>query len=487
MARFQTGPHEGKIAYHRPELTSTHRLAQTEERVDADTGQWGGDRPSSYGRLVPWGGAVGPLFYTSYAGSTGDRGPVQRFHSDVQNEIYCMLGRRPRNDGSLQRAEPALGPDPDVLVCRSLLVLYSVDYLSDSQCALEWSVFRERMQRRLWRTGEPADALVGVLWRPDSLVLPRAVAETGQLLDDLGEGYQEPDVPGLQRDPSTWERYRRLVRRVAERLTRAARTPLPAMPAAESGTVEPYFGPAQPRRTRRGQPPSQPPRPPARHLVVALLAGTRSEMERLRGSVDTYAETAQEWRPFRPQSDEPAAGIAGRAAYACGAERLTFVALDDTDADPLSEVEASAVVVVLVDPWLTGHPSFPVHWDRLMRLGARVAAVVTVLPRLDEESRQSADRLREALARTPARQLGASHHEAGSPDSLTHAMAAVMADVFADAREEDPLPDRAEEPPLENTAERIVRRERERAGWLRHRGNWPPLVTGTPRESWGGG
>lgn len=62
-----------------------------------------------------------------------------------------------------------------------------------------------------------------------------------------------------------------------------------------------------------------------------------------------------------------------------------------------------------------------------------------------------------------------------------------MADVFADAREEDPLPDRAEEPPLENTAERIVRRERERAGWLRHRGNWPPLVTGTPRESWGGG
>lgn len=251
------------------------------------------------------GGAVGPLFYTSYAGSTGDRGPVQRFHSDVQNEIYCMLGRRPRNDGSLQRAEPALGPDPDVLACRSLLVLYSVDYLSDSQCALEWSVFRERMQRRLWRTGEPADALVGVLWRPDSLVLPRAVAETGQLLDDLGEGYQEPDVPGLQRDPSAWERYRKLVRRVAERLTRAARTPLPAMSSAESGTVEPYFGPAQPRRTRRGQPPSQAPRPLARHLVVALLAAPDPRWSGCAAPSTPTRKPRRNGVPFVPRATSP--------------------------------------------------------------------------------------------------------------------------------------------------------------------------------------
>ncbi|MEU9959853.1 FxsC protein [Streptomyces sp. NPDC050982] len=427
------------------------------------------------------------MFYTSYVSSTGDRGPVQRFHSDVQNEIFSMLGRHSRNEGSLQRAEPALGPDPAVLVCRTFLVLYSADYLNDSQCALEWSVFRERMQRRLWRTGEPEDALVGVLWRADSLVLPRSVARTGQLLDDLGDGYQGPDVPGLQRDPSTWDRYRGLVRRVAERLTRAARTPLPAMPATESGTVEPYFGPSHPRHVGRGRPPARTHRPPERHLVLALLAGTRPGMERLRRSVDTYAESAEEWRPFHPQSDEPAAAIAGRAAYACGVERLTRVTLDDTGADPLSEVEASAVVVVLVDPWMTGDPSFPVHWDRLARSGARVAAVVTVLPRLDEESRHSAGRLREALARTPARHLGASHHEAGSPDSLAHAMAAVMADAFAGAGEEGPLPERADEPRLENAAERIVRRERERAGWLGRRGSWSPLVSGTPRESWGGG
>ncbi|MFF3662138.1 FxsC protein [Streptomyces olivochromogenes] len=428
------------------------------------------------------------MFYTSYAGSTGDRGPVQRFHADVQNEIYSVLGRHPRNEGSLQRAEPALGPDPAVLICRSLLVLYSADYLTDSQCALEWSVFRERMQRRLWRTGEPADALVGVLWRADSLVLPRAVAKTGQLLDDLGEGYQGPGVAGLQRDPSAWERYRRLVRRVAERLTRAARTPLPAMATTDSGTVEPYFGPAHEQRaSRTASSPPPPRRPGERHLVLALLAGTRAGMEGLRRSVDTYAETATEWRPFRPHSDETAAAIAGRAAHACGIERLTVVALDDTGTDPLREVDASAVVVVLVDPWMTGDSSLSVLWERLARSGARVAAVITVLPQFDEESHRNAGELREALARTPARQLGAAHHEAGTPGSLTHAMAAVIADAFTDVGEEGPLPGRANEPPLENTAERIVRKERERAGWLRHRGPWPPLVSGTPRESWGGG
>ncbi|WP_190014905.1 FxsC protein [Streptomyces lucensis] len=413
---------------------------------------------------------------------------MQRFHADVQTEVYSILGRHPRNEGFLQRAEPATGPDPSVLVCRTLLVLYSADYLNDRQCALEWSVFRERMQRRQWLTGEPADALIGVLWRADSLVLPRAVADTGQLLDDLGEGYQGPGVAGLQDDPGGDKRYRGLVRQVAARLTRAARKPLPAMTESESAAVGRSFGPRRGQRAaRRERSPAPPPRPGERHLVLALLAGTRAGMERLRTSVGAYADSPEEWRPFRPFSDEPAAAVAARAARACGIDRLTVVPVEDSGPDPLREAGASAVIVVLVDPWMTADPSFSVRWERLAGAAARVAAVITVLPRQDQESRRDAGRLREALARTPARQLGASHHEAGSQDSLTHAMAAVVADAFADAGEEEPLPGRADELPVENTAERIVRRERERAGWLRHRAPWPPLLSGTPRESWGGG
>jgi FxsC-like protein len=436
------------------------------------------------------------LFYTSYASSTGDRGPVQRFHFDVQTEIYSVLGRHPSAEGRLKHAEPAPGPDPAVLTCRSLLVLYSADYLDDAQCGREWSVFRERMDRRLWLTGEPADSLIGVLWRAESLVLPRTVANTGQLLDDFGQGYQGPGVLGLQRDPSAWDRYRLLVRRVAERLMRAAKTPLPAMAEAESRTVEPYFGPArvpaQEQRADRPAPRAAERRTGERRVLLVLVAGTRSRMERLRESVDAYGETAEEWRPFRPYSDEPAAATAAWAAHACGVDRLTVVTLDGGRPGPLSgHVPAGgepAVVLVLVDPWMTGDASFPALWEQLARSRARVAAVVVVLPRLDEESRLAASRLREALSRTPARVLGASHHEVGSPESLTHTVAAVMADSFTDPMAEDPPWDRAGELPLESSAERLIRRRHERAGWLkRGRGPWPPLFSGTPRESWGGG
>lgn len=429
---------------------------------------------------------MGPLFYTSYASSTGDRGPVQRFHFDVQNEIHTLLGRLSRHEGRLQRPTPSPGPDPSVLTCRSLLVLYSADYLTDRRCALEWSVFRERMERRQWLTGHHSDALIGVLWRTDALVLPQEVADTGQLLEDVEDGYQGPGVAGLQDDTGARQRYRALVRRVAERLTRAARIPLPAMTEQDGTAVKPCFGPDRERFVARHQPPPPPPVAELR-LVLVLLAGTRDGMERLRESADCYAETAEEWRPFWPHSDEPAAGIAGWAARERGVDRLTVVTLDGVGQEELSEVADAAVVVVLVDPWMTGDSSFSVHWERLARSGARVSAVISVLPRQDRETRRASGRLREALARTPARDLGASHHEAGSPEALSLAMAAVLADAHTDAEEGEAPPHRADEPLLETAGERLARRQQERAGWLRRREPWPPLVTRAPRESWGGG
>ncbi|MFD8303061.1 hypothetical protein ACFV29_12025 [Streptomyces sp. NPDC059690] len=426
------------------------------------------------------------MFYTSYASSADDRGPVQRFHFDVQSEIYRLLGHHRRHEGRLQRATPSNGPDQAVLTCRSLLVLYSAGYLTDRQCALEWSVFRSRMERREWLTGEARDALVGVLWRTDALVVPRAVADTGQLLDDIGDGYQGPGVAGLQGDRAARQSYNALVHRVAERLTRAARVPLPAMSEDDSTTVTPCFGPEDKQSAvAAGQPSAG-----ERHVVLVLMVSTREDMERLRESTACYAENAEEWRPFWPHSDEPAADIAGWAARASGVDRLSVVTVAGTDTQSLRslpEIARSAAVLVLVDPWLTEDPSFPVHWEQLARSGTRIASVITVLPRHDRETRHAAGRLREALARTPARRLGAAHHEAGTPEALSHAVAAVMADVRTDAEERGRTPDRADEPPVGTTTERLARTQREWAGRLRRRDPWPPLLARTPRESWGGG
>jgi FxsC-like protein len=197
---------------------------------------------------------VGPLFYTSYASVGGDSGPVQRFHADVQREIHSRLGPGPRAEGRLKPAEPGAGPDPAALTCRSMLALYSAEYLRDARSARDWAVFHERMERRRRRTGEAPRSLVGVLWRTDGLVLPRVVAETGRLVDEPDDaGYQGSGVLGLlragplaegpRRDPAAGERYRGLVRRVASLLTEAARRPLPELPEDEGREVAPRFGP----------------------------------------------------------------------------------------------------------------------------------------------------------------------------------------------------------------------------------------------------
>src|SRR4051794_32363364 len=100
-----------------------------------------------------------PLFYTSYATSAGDRGRVQRFHTDIQNELYSRLGRHPSGRGRLKRPEPAPVSEPAVLDCRTMLALYSDAYLSGEDSVQEWSIFSERMARHTRQTGRESQAL----------------------------------------------------------------------------------------------------------------------------------------------------------------------------------------------------------------------------------------------------------------------------------------------------------------------------------------
>ncbi|WP_329338968.1 FxsC protein [Streptomyces sp. NBC_00663] len=335
------------------------------------------------------------------------------------------------------------------------------------------------------QTGEQPDCLVGVVWRTDGLVLPRLVANTGHIVD---EEYEGPGLMGLLQAPDRRGRYRSLVRRVAERLLRAARTPLPVMTEAESRLVPSRFGPSRAASHQPDDTPVSRPHDRERRVVLVLLTGTRDRMAGLRTSVVAYGDTPEEWRPFRPHSDEPALSVAGRAVRTCGADQLTVRTPELDDPDVLAGVDESAVVLVLVDPWLSRDAEFSTLWNRLARARANIAAVVVVLPRLDEESRQSATRLRESLAMTPARLLGASHHEVGSPESLTLAVAAVMADSGTGPEDPGPPPVPAGAVSVESSAERRIRRQRERVGWLkRGAGPWPPLLGRTPGESLGGG
>ncbi|MFF5371310.1 FxsC protein [Streptomyces sp. NPDC013187] len=396
---------------------------------------------------------------------------MQRFHVDVQNEIYSVLGRTSFAEGRLKHPGPAAGPDPAVLDCRALLILYSAEYVDDAQCATEWSVFAERMDRCMRRTGERPDSVVGVVWRSHALVLPRPVTVVRHIVN---EEYQGPGALCLQQDPRSRDRYHSIVRRVAARLMRAAEKPPPVMSEAESRTVTPQFGPRRvmPHSRRDvSEPVTDPPGVAAAPdsdgpLMLLLVAGTSDRMGRLREHVDRYGEHAEDWRPFRPGSEETVPSTVGWAARACGIDRLAVVA-PGPDGPLPEDIDESATVLVVVDPWLTGDPSFRVLWERIVRSRARVAAVVVVLARADEESTANAVRLREAVCRTPARMVDAAHHEAGSREALAHIVVAVLADSGTrPAGGTGSARGRAGDLTIESPAERRVRRQRERVGWL---------------------
>lgn len=465
------------------------------------------------------------MFFVSYASSTGDRGPVQQFHSDVQKEIHSILGKGPGTDGRLKPAVPSPEPDPAVLDCRSMIALYSPDYLRDSQCGREWSVFAERMNRQTRKTGRPPASLVGVLWRPEGLVLPRIVADTGHVLDDVGQGYRGMGALGLMRDAEGWNSYRVIVRRIAQRVALAATTPLSPMDRADSRSVPSRFGPGRDRARRAAllysgppgighTPPerrrenaaaaaSAAPSPESRRVIVVLVTGDRTRMEELRRSVSAYGDTAQDWRPFRPQDDEPVVSIIRRALRTYGIDVVPVLpsaaghaappAADAADrggpatAEPALAEPAPAAglasapgtdqpaVVVLVDPWMAGDPAFPTLWTRLQQQTASVAAIIVVLARGDEETRANSARLRHALARTAAMDMDAPHHEAGSAESLTHTVIGALADAWL-----APGSALTARPAAESPLERFSRLQRERAAWTGgHMGPWSSL-TGRP-------
>ncbi|MYW05131.1 hypothetical protein GT354_44045 [Streptomyces sp. SID3343] len=228
--------------------------------------------------------------------------------------------------------------------------------------------------------------------------------------------------------------------------------------------------------------------PSPRRVTLALLVGTRDRMADLRNAVATYGERPEDWRPFRPQSEESAVEVVRRALYGYGIEDVRVRVVDDgPGAGPQPSVDeasdADSVTLVLVDPWLAREGGFAAAYERLALWPGTVAGVIGVLPRGDQETWQSTWRLRSALLADAGNcVLQAPHHEVGSAEGLAHIAVGAVADVFAGV---DPTPaacrvsaptESAPAARPESPTERLVRRRRERAAWI-SRPTGPPLAS----------
>lgn len=175
-----------------------------------------------------------PFFLVHHALAGGDSSFVERFFGDVQHTVYERLGYREAFSGVLAGAqEPAPGREgranPEALLAPVMVALYSDAYFTDSQCLLEWSLFRERVRWHHHFTGRSSPGLIGVRWSVRSQPMPAPIAELEPLAGDFGEGYATAGALRLIRTGSATARYQRLVHRVAELIVRSRGDDLPAL------------------------------------------------------------------------------------------------------------------------------------------------------------------------------------------------------------------------------------------------------------------
>jgi hypothetical protein len=186
---------------------------------------------------------VTPFFLLHHALAGGDARYVERFFGDVQHGVHDRLGYREAFSGEAAGAE-APGPgspgraNPQALLTPVLVALYSDAYFGDSQCRVEWSLFRERLRWHQHFTGRRSPALIGVPWSIRVASPPGPIERMGMLGGDFGTEFAAGGALRLLRVAPSSAGYRRLVATVVDRITRARRDFPPSLSPRDAELVQ---------------------------------------------------------------------------------------------------------------------------------------------------------------------------------------------------------------------------------------------------------
>ncbi|WP_250283227.1 MULTISPECIES: FxsC protein [unclassified Frankia] len=400
-----------------------------------------------------------PYFFVSHATGDADAGHLQRFFGDLQRELRNQLGYPPDATGELwapvHGQEPPAGtytPDtPDApaasaLTCRVLVAAYSDAYVRSTRCVREWSAFHDRMRWYQQRTGAEPASLIGIPWSAGFDTLPGILRTASRLPTNAVEMGRTGGLRHLMSEmyrSGASERYLAFVRQVAGLVVAGAAADLPVMTAADLPYARPrpeLLAAAPPTAesapvnaagaepARQASPPDAEPEPPLAHtgddvaetprlparnrrhtrnlgrVGVVIAAATADEQPSTRTRRDFYGTAPEDWRPFLPAT--------GRPAFALAQAALSKNAIYDTVCYPvgaeLTEQLARAradrrVIVLLVDPWITGaepYQELPADMERWLATDpAASAGMLAVFSSTDEETEEQAENLRAELSR----------------------------------------------------------------------------------------
>ena len=328
-----------------------------------------------------------PYFLLSHAYGE-DEIFLRRFFNDVSAAVRALLGIS--GDWPvgyrqmLDVVSTSWSPDERAAVatCRTFVAICTPRYFLSAGCGRSWGIFAARLAAHRAATGRESPALIAVSWLapglPDRLPGPDWIAEPIS-------GEQGEDVSVLIRIQRHRAAYEVVVRRVAERIVVAAREDrLPAWEGAWSA-AEDLFGRLRPALAVR---------PPV--VRIAVIAGTRRQMEHIRANVEPYGERREDWAPYRPVAGTSA--VARARSVAARHEMLTEVVPVNGLLDRLAEAQRSgSIVLVLVDPWSTRRGELLDALRRLKEADDGTAAILVAMSADDPETVEHRAQLRAAL------------------------------------------------------------------------------------------
>ncbi|MEU8528105.1 TIR-like protein FxsC [Streptomyces sp. NPDC048629] len=334
-----------------------------------------------------------PYFFLSYAHSprVSGGGPdpdlwVERLFRDLAGHVMAMTDLPAGAPAGFMDREIRAGAGwserlGEVLAtCHVFVPLYSPRYFASETCGREWYAFGQRTIYEQAKRDRAVEAVVPALWVPvpDSQ-MPAVARRLGQPGREFGEEYARDGLYGLIRSRSHTEQYERAVYELAKRIVAVAH--------------ESAFPPGSPVDYRAS--PSAFGGFGARSERVRVVVAAPSLHELPPGRTpDPYGEDALSWNPYHPDSRRPLGEVAAslvrslnlEASVGAWEESEAWLSADEPPPDP---------VVLLLDPWLLGDPTWR---RRLADLDAGACPWVRVVVPSngrDEQCRAARPELRE--------------------------------------------------------------------------------------------